>query len=354
MCPRYRRDNSAGKLQMYFASYISKSKLSVGLQNPISSCTLDLFCGMSQSKPISAPPSAATCYAAYPVILHLLFMAGWRLLPLLPCPGLLLFLSLSRLPGHRQIIFQPSVSFMSPNSRSFCKLTKIYRVKERNAILKLIYLSFVTSMDLEMGHIILLFLCASQNDRPHDCIQSMNFLVTGFSRHMARGLRLYLVPLHGELLHGRLASSLHRRLASSPSCCLALDSSSSFPCPAFRAISKSVKDISVQSTSSSLDRGKYALAINPNLLLFLGLIGRNERRRLGGRGSNLSVLEASLRIGDYLSNDIETSYYENLAYSLGLLGWIQVEDAVFHMTTEAMKSRKHHGNEIVYQARTCG
>ncbi|KAL6091427.1 hypothetical protein STEG23_012591 [Scotinomys teguina] len=30
--------------------------------------------------PISAPPSAATCYAAYPVILHLLFMAGWRLL----------------------------------------------------------------------------------------------------------------------------------------------------------------------------------------------------------------------------------------------------------------------------------
>ncbi|KAL6031734.1 hypothetical protein STEG23_033723, partial [Scotinomys teguina] len=48
-------------------------------------------------QPISAPPSAATCYAAYPVILHLLFMAGWRLLCCLaldssssfPCPAFL-------------------------------------------------------------------------------------------------------------------------------------------------------------------------------------------------------------------------------------------------------------------------
>ncbi|KAL6045669.1 hypothetical protein STEG23_015755 [Scotinomys teguina] len=37
-------------------------------------------------------------------------------------------------------------------------------------------------------------------------------------------------------------SCLHGGLASSP-CCLALDSSSSFPCPAFRAIAKSLQDI---------------------------------------------------------------------------------------------------------------
>ncbi|KAL6040550.1 hypothetical protein STEG23_034351 [Scotinomys teguina] len=35
-------------------------------------------------------------------------------------------------------------------------------------------------------------------------------------------------------------SCLHGGLASSLSFCLALDSSSSFPCPAFRAIAKSV------------------------------------------------------------------------------------------------------------------
>ncbi|KAL6060170.1 hypothetical protein STEG23_004059, partial [Scotinomys teguina] len=50
-------------------------------------------------------------------------------------------------------------------------------------------------------------------------------------RHMAHGLRLYLVPLHGDLLHGRLASFLPLLLA--------LDSSSSFPCPAFLAMAKS-------------------------------------------------------------------------------------------------------------------
>ncbi|KAL6072552.1 hypothetical protein STEG23_006872, partial [Scotinomys teguina] len=113
---------------------------------------------------------------------------------------------------------------------------------------------------------------------------------------MAHSLRLYLVPLHGDLLHGRMASSLfadwrllfllpcpglllflslsrlpgHRQIIATwpiacgstlfhymvsssmagwllsssrtgvfSSCCLALDSSSSFPCPAFRAIAKS-------------------------------------------------------------------------------------------------------------------
>ncbi|KAL6062268.1 hypothetical protein STEG23_001990 [Scotinomys teguina] len=46
---------------------------------------LDEYNPFSDSRtPISAPPSAATCYAAYPVILYLVFMAGWRLLPLLP------------------------------------------------------------------------------------------------------------------------------------------------------------------------------------------------------------------------------------------------------------------------------
>ncbi|KAL6031150.1 hypothetical protein STEG23_018069 [Scotinomys teguina] len=40
-----------------------------------------------------------------------------------------------------------------------------------------------------------------------------------------------LVPLHGDLLHGGLVSSF--------SCCLALDPSSSCPCPTFRAIAKS-------------------------------------------------------------------------------------------------------------------
>ncbi|KAL6034706.1 hypothetical protein STEG23_001685 [Scotinomys teguina] len=40
-------------------------------------------------------------------------------------------------------------------------------------------------------------------------------------------------------LPGNPTSSLHGGLASSP-CCLALDSSSSFPCPTFRAIAKSV------------------------------------------------------------------------------------------------------------------
>ncbi|KAL6031169.1 hypothetical protein STEG23_014296, partial [Scotinomys teguina] len=57
--------------------------------------------------------------------------------------------------------------------------------------------------------------------------------------HMAHSLRLYLVPLHGDLFHGRLASSLSSRTGVFSSCCLALDSSSSFPCPAFRAIAKS-------------------------------------------------------------------------------------------------------------------
>ncbi|KAL6036703.1 hypothetical protein STEG23_001072 [Scotinomys teguina] len=54
--------------------------------------------------------------------------------------------------------------------------------------------------------------------------------------HMAHSLRLYLVPLHGYLLHGRMASS---------PCCLALDSSSTFPCPAFLAITKSISFIRV-------------------------------------------------------------------------------------------------------------
>ncbi|KAL6074597.1 hypothetical protein STEG23_028662, partial [Scotinomys teguina] len=67
-----------------------------------------------------------------------------------------------------------------------------------------------------------------------------------------------LVPLHGDLFHRRLASSLLLLALDSSSsfpcpaflaiakstgvfssCCLALDSSSSFPCPAFRAIAKS-------------------------------------------------------------------------------------------------------------------
>ncbi|KAL6034201.1 hypothetical protein STEG23_033940 [Scotinomys teguina] len=45
--------------------------------------------------------------------------------------------------------------------------------------------------------------------------------------------------LHG--LPGNPTSSLPGGLASSP-CCLALDSSSSFPCPAFLAIAKSVEE----------------------------------------------------------------------------------------------------------------
>ncbi|KAL6083818.1 hypothetical protein STEG23_022202 [Scotinomys teguina] len=69
--------------------------------------------------------------------------------------------------------------------------------------------------------------------------QSCKLISSATSRHMAHSLRLYLVPLHGDLFHRRLASSPHRGLASSLSCCLALDSSSSFPCPAFRAIAKS-------------------------------------------------------------------------------------------------------------------
>ncbi|KAL6083281.1 hypothetical protein STEG23_000363, partial [Scotinomys teguina] len=43
-----------------------------------------------------------------------------------------------------------------------------------------------------------------------------------------------LVPLHGDLLHGGLVSSF--------SCCLALDPSSSCPCPTFRAIAKSYSE----------------------------------------------------------------------------------------------------------------
>ncbi|KAL6093322.1 hypothetical protein STEG23_015726 [Scotinomys teguina] len=60
----------------------------------------------------------------------------------------------------------------------------------------------------------------------------------GASCHMAHSLRLYLVPLHGDLLHGgwRLLFIPDWRLLFS---CLALDSSSSFPCPAFLAIAKS-------------------------------------------------------------------------------------------------------------------
>ncbi|KAL6081527.1 hypothetical protein STEG23_021703, partial [Scotinomys teguina] len=40
-------------------------------------------------------------------------------------------------------------------------------------------------------------------------------------------------------LPGNPTSSLHGGLDVFSSCCLALDSSSSFPCPAFRAIAKS-------------------------------------------------------------------------------------------------------------------
>ncbi|KAL6090836.1 hypothetical protein STEG23_013262 [Scotinomys teguina] len=62
--------------------------------------------------------------------------------------------------------------------------------------------------------------------------------------------------LHG--LPGNPTSSLPGGLASSP-CCLALDSSSSFPCPAFLAIAKSKYSSGLAATFKDLKIWKQAL-----------------------------------------------------------------------------------------------
>ncbi|KAL6084438.1 hypothetical protein STEG23_025526 [Scotinomys teguina] len=54
----------------------------------------------------------------------LLFIPDWRLLFLLPCPGLLLFLSLSRLPGHRQIIITTACITLEYNSYFLAKISE--------------------------------------------------------------------------------------------------------------------------------------------------------------------------------------------------------------------------------------
>ncbi|KAL6050079.1 hypothetical protein STEG23_036822 [Scotinomys teguina] len=83
------------------------------------------------------------------------------------------------------------------------------------------------------------------------------------SRHMAHGLRLYLVPLHGDLLHGRLLSF--------PPLLLALDSSSSFPYPAFLAIAKSL---------ASPDSGSEALSISLTQPFFISSFSLNAEPSL--------------------------------------------------------------------------
>ncbi|KAL6032416.1 hypothetical protein STEG23_032256, partial [Scotinomys teguina] len=78
---------------------------------------------------------------------------------------------------------------------------------------------------------------------------------------MAHSLRLYLVPLHGDLFHGRLASSPPPGLVFSFSC-LALDSSSSFPCPAFRAIAKSSQNQSINPNDKDSENSKSSCQID--------------------------------------------------------------------------------------------
>ncbi|KAL6094263.1 hypothetical protein STEG23_022289 [Scotinomys teguina] len=73
-------------------------------------------------------------------------MAGWRLLFLLPCPGLLLFLSLSRLPGHRQIMGEPASAAFCCKSHSALVDTSSYH----SVFTKLHYQTTMNVNDLKL------------------------------------------------------------------------------------------------------------------------------------------------------------------------------------------------------------